>query len=720
MAKDSTISRRDFIKVTSLVGSGFAIGFNFIQASKDTKSEFSPNTYINILNDDTVVLSVSKAEMGQGVWTSLPMLIAEEMEVDWSKIQVQQASNDNFMGTGGSMSISGYGWEKMRKAGAVAKYMLIEAAALDWRVSPIECEASRSVVYHKNTGKSATFGSLVEKASKIKIPKKVKLKNLSDFIIIGKDMPRTDSLMKVNGTAPFSMDVKLDNMIYAMVERPKYFGSTYSDSNLAIIRNQPGIIDAFVIPSGVAIVGNKIWTVMKARKLLKVKWEKKAKPLYADSDVYRKHLDKLSNLKSSKVRKDGSPAKLFKKTDNKIEAQYYLPFQTHAAMEPCNCVVSVSDDRCEIWAGTQNPDNAISRAAKATGLDEKNIKLNMTFLGGGFGRKSFNDWIEDGVIISNRLKRPVKLINSREDDTKHGFARPASKHKMSAVISGGSIKGWRHVVISPDPLTGNAANQYGASIPILKWATSIGIVKNKIRNHLVTDGAAHIPYNFENILVEASPFETDIPLGFWRAVFHSQNAFANECFIDELSSKLKIDPVMLRLDHLKNSSRSRKVIEDVANNSSWGSKLPVGHFQGFAYHHSFGTHVAQIAEISLHQNTIKVHNVKCSIDCGQTVNPMTIRAQVQGSIIFGMGATLNSEMTVKNGRVNESNYDDYPVVRFHEAPHIEVSIIKSHEKPGGVGEPGLPPIAPAIANAVFAASGKRIRKLPIKLSDLRS
>ena len=718
MDKDLLISRRSFIKTASLIGSGFAIGFNFLQAKRELNSEFSPNMYINVLSDDTVVLSVSKAEMGQGIWTSLPMLIAEEMEVDWGKVKVQQISKDNFIGTGGSMSISGYGWKKMREAGAVAKQLLVESAALKWKVSPVECVAKNSVVYHQKTRRFTSYGSLVDKASKVKIPKRVRLKKPSDFNLLGKDMLRTDSKIKVDGTALFSMDKHLPGMLYAMVERPKYFGAKYKNSNMNQIKNQNGMIDVFRIPSGVAIVGEKYWSVVKARKLLEVNWEKKSNPVYADSKIYRSHLDKLSNGKSSKVRKDGSPSKIFKNAKDITKAQYYLPFQTHAAMEPCNCVVNVSDRACEIWTGTQNPDNAITRASRVTGIPEKNIKLNLTFLGGGFGRKSFNDWIEDCVRISKHLKKPIKLINSREDDTKYGFARPSSKHNMSAVVSRKSIKAWKHIVVSPDPLTGNAANQYGASIPILKWATSIGIVKNKIRSYLVTDGAAHIPYDFENVSVKASPFETDIPLGFWRAVFHSQNAFANECFIDELAYKSDIDPIQLRLSHLKNNIRSIKVIQKVADESNWGSSLPKDHFQGFAYHYSFGTHVAQVAELSIVDNQVKVHKVFCSVDCGQTVNPMTIRAQIQGSIIFGMGATLNSEMTVKNGRVNESNFDDYPVVRFDESPQIKVFILKNNEKPGGVGEPGLPPIAPAIANAVFAASGKRIRKLPILSKDL--
>ena len=720
MAKDHSISRREFIKVTSILGSGFAIGFNSLVASKQQKANFSPDTFVNVLSDETIVLSVAKAEMGQGVWTSLPMLIAEEMEANWDNVKVKQTSKDSFMGTGGSMSIKGYGWEKMRKSGAIAKYMLIEAAALKWKVSPLECDAKNSVVRHKKSGKMASYGSLVKEASKIKIPRKVKLKDSSNFSLLGKDMLRTDSKSKVDGSASFALDINLEGMLYAMVERPKYFGATYKNSNADQIKKESGIIDIFNIPSGVAIVGKSMWSIIKARNLLKVNWQKKKDPLNADSKIYKTQLNNLIDGKSSTVKKEGKPSKFLLKSKNIFEAKYYLPFQTHAAMEPCNCVVSVSKETCEIWAGTQNPSNAISRAANVTGFDEKKIKLNLTFLGGGFGRKSFNDFIEDGVIISKIIKSPVKLIYSREDDIKHGFARPSSIHKLTADIDGGNINVWKHVVVSPDPLTGNALNEYGADLPgIAKWAVNIGVVKNKLRNTMVADGASEIPYNFHNKLIKAVPFETDVPLGFWRAVFNSQNAFANECFIDELAHQLKIDPIQLRLNHLNNNSRSSIVIQKAAKESGWQSRLRKGHFQGFAYHYSFGTHVAQVAEISIDSfNQIKIHKVISVVDCGQTVNPMTIRAQIQGSIIFGLGAAVKSEMTVKNGRVNESNFDDYQVVRMDESPEINVHIIKNQKNPGGVGEPGLPPIAPAIANAVFAASGKRVRKLPILPKDI--
>ena len=402
MAHEHKISRREFIKVTSILGSGFAIGFNSLVASKHYASNFSPDTFVNVLSDDTIILSVSKAEMGQGVWTSLPMLIAEEMEANWDKVEVNQTSKDSFMGTGGSMSIKGYGWKKMRKSGAIAKYMLIEAAALKWKVSPLECDAKNSVVIHAKSGKNASYGSLVKEASKIKIPRKIKLKDPSNFSLLGKDMLRTDSKMKVDGTASFAMDIKLEGMLYAMVERPKYFGATYKNSNSDSIKKKAGIVDVFNIPSGVAIVGKNMWSIIKARNLLDVKWKKKKQPVNADSQIYKKQLTNLVDGKSSTVKKEGKPSKFLSKSKSIFESKYYLPFQTHAAMEPCNCVVNVSETACEIWAGTQNPTNAISRAANVTGLDEEKIKLNLTFLGGGFGRKSFNDFIEDGVYISKK------------------------------------------------------------------------------------------------------------------------------------------------------------------------------------------------------------------------------------------------------------------------------------------------------------------------------
>ena len=722
MRNNKKFSRRDFLKVGSAVGSGLAIGFYFPFGNKlmgIQENSFKPNSFINVLPDDRIVISVAKAEMGQGVWTSLPMLIAEEMNADWEKIEIIQSSDSSFIGTGGSGSISRYGWKKMRKAGAIAKYMLIESASMQWKVSPLECDAKDSFVYHKPSGRKLSFGALSKSASKLKIPNKVPLKDPKDYTVLGLDMLRKDSLPKVNGTAPYAMDIDLDDMVYAMVERPSSFGARYISSNLSEIKKQPGIIDAIIIPRGVALIGKNTWSVIKAKKNLKVNWKKK-EPLNNDSRVYANYMEKLILEKADVVKKKGKPKNISKKSNDLFQAQYYLPFQAHAAMEPCNCVVSVKNDFCEIWAGTQNPKNAIDRASEITGIKKDNIKINVTFLGGGFGRKSFNDFIDEGIYISQKIKKPTKIIWDREDDTKHGFYRPSSIHLLEGIVQENEIKLWKHKIVSPDAAGQQMVYQYGASLPgLAKGIMNLDFVKKKMS--FIAEGAKNIKYNFPNLLIETKPFETDIPLGFWRAVYDSQNSFANECFIDELAHRSGFDPVDIRLKHVKSNSRIENVIKKAAKESRWGKKLKEGRFHGFAYHHSFGSHVAEVVEISISNlNRVRVHKVTCVIDCGQTVNPMTIRAQMQSAIVFGIGATIKSQITVNNGQVNESNYDDYKVLRFDEMPKVDVHIIKNNETPGGVGEPGLPPIAPAIANAIFSATGKRIRKLPILPSDLKN
>ena len=723
MGNTKSYSRRDFLKVGSVVGSGLVIGFHFPFGNKlmaAEAKEFKPNIFISVLPDDRILVAVAKAEMGQGVWTSLPMIVAEEMEADWSKIEIVQSDAPEFFGTGGSSSISRFGWKKMREAGAIGKQMLVKAAAKKWKVTPKECEAKNSIVYHKPSGKSLSFGSLTDQASKLKIPRKVKLKDPKDYTIVGQDKLRTDSFVKTNGTAPYSMDIEIDGMVYAMVEKPTPFGAKYISSNLSEVKKEPGILDVFPTPNGVAVVGKNTWSVIKARKLLKVNWEKKS-PVNNDSDLYQAHMLDLISEKAKSVRKEGKPNKVLKEKEDLFEVKYSLPFQTHAAMEPLNCVVDVKSDSCEIWVGTQNANNAIDRAHEITGIDKKNIKLNLTFLGGGFGRKSFNDWIDEGLYISKKIKKPTKLIWMREDDTKHGFYRPSSLHQMVGSIKDKKINLWKHKVISPDAVGQQMVYQYGASLPgIAKGVMSLGFIKGKM-SEIITEGAKKINYDFPNMLIEMKPFETDVPLGFWRAVYDSQNAFANECFIDELSYKAEVDPVELRLKHLDSNSRPAIVIKRAAKESGWGKKIKAGHSQGFAYHHSFGSHVAEVAEVSISKsNKVKVHKITCVVDCGQTVNPMTIRAQMQGAIVYGLGATIKSEITVKNGQIDQSNYNDYEVLRMNEMPQVDVHIIKNNEEPGGVGEPGLPPIAPAVTNAVFAATGKRIRKLPITPKNLKT
>ena len=730
MSSKNSYSRRDFLKVTSVVGSGLAIGLHLPFANKLFGSQdkvFSPNVFIDVLENNNIIISVSKSEMGQGIWTSLPMLIAEEMEANWDNVTVKQADGarvNSFFGTGGSSSISRDGWNTLRNAGAVAKVMLVEAAAKKWNVSPVECNALNSSIIHERTGKTCSFGEVTAIAARLKVPKEAPLKHSSKYTILGKDFLRTDTGMKVNGTAPFAMDIDLEGMVYAMIERPKTFGAIFKSLDDSKAKSMSGIIDIFTVPSGVAIVGNNIWSIIQARKELKIEWTSKT-PINNDSDVYKKYMEELSTQSGHPARDDGDANEILNSTPSarQLESIYDLPFQTHASMEPCNSVIDIKKDSVEIWAPTQSPKQATDRASELTGIPIENIKVNVTFLGGSFGRKSFNDFIDDGIYVSKIIKKPVKIVWSREDDIRHGYNRPASKHVMNAALGDNEkVIAWKHKVISPDALNQQAVYQYGAMMPgILKGVMGLlpGFVKKRMT--IIGEGAKSIKYEFSNTRIETKTFETDVPLGFWRSVYDSQNAFANESFIDEISNKINSDPVELRLVHLKGDSRASAVIKRAAKESGWKTKtLAEGHYQGFAYHHSFGSHVAEVAEVSVSDsNNINIHKVTCVIDCGQTVNPLTIRAQMEGSIVFGISATTKSEVTVTNGRVDQSNYDSFEVLRMDEMPEIDVYIIKNTKDPGGVGEPGLPPIAPAIANAVFAATGKRIRKLPIRPSDLR-
>lgn len=730
MSNKNSYSRRDFLKVTSVVGSGLAIGLHLPFANKLFGSQdnvFSPNVYIDVLENNDIIISVSKSEMGQGIWTSLPMLIAEEMEADWDNVIVKQADGarvNSFFGTGGSSSISRDGWNTLRNAGAVAKVMLVEAAARKWNVSPVECKAINSTIVHERSGKICSFGDVTGTAAKLKIPKEAQLKHPSQYTILGQDFLRTDTGMKVNGTAPFAMDIDLEGMVYAMIERPKTFGATFKSLDDSKARSRPGIIDIFTVPSGVAIVGNNIWSIIEARKELKIEWTPKT-PVNNDSDVYKKYMEELSIQSGHPARDDGDTNEILESTPSarQLKSIYDLPFQTHASMEPCNSVIDVKKDFVEIWAPTQSPKQATQRASELTGVPIENVKVNVTFLGGSFGRKSFNDFIDDGIYVSKNIKKPVKIVWSREDDIRHGYNRPASKHVMNAALDeNDQVIAWKHKVISPDALTQQAVYQYGAMMPgILKGVMGMLPSFVKKRMSIIGEGAKSIKYEFLNTRIETKTFETDIPLGFWRSVYDSQNAFANESFIDEISNKTGSDPVALRLTHLKGDPRASAVIKKAAKESGWQTKtLARGHYHGFAYHHSFGSHVAEVAEVSVSESkNINIHKVTCVIDCGQTVNPLTIRAQMEGSIVFGISATTKSEVTVTNGRIDQSNYDTFEVLRMDEMPEVDVHIIKNTENPGGVGEPGLPPIAPAIANAIFAATGKRIRKLPIRPSDLR-
>lgn len=712
------INRRDFIKTISTAGTGLVIGFylpfkNNLQAAESKSTiEFIPNIWVSVNPDNQVTLTVSESEMGQGVWTSLPMIIAEEMELDWTKVKVVQAPVDeNYfgrfdMGTGGSASVR-TSWEKLRNAGAVAKDMLLKAAASEWSVAKNECNADSGYITHQPTGKKLSYGELTLKAASIEIPESVKLKDPNKFRIIGTDLPRTDTPLKVNGTAQYAMDVDLPDMVYAFIERCPYFGGKIKAVDDRDARNVNGVLDIFEIETGIAVVGLSTWAALQGRKNLRITWDKGSNK-YPDSGSIYKFFKNRSKKRGAKGRSDGNVKRALKNADTVVDAVYEVPFQAHATMEPMNCVVDYRSDHCQVWAPTQSPKDAQKRVGKMTGFPIDKVKINVTFLGGGFGRRAFNDFVDEGVEVSMYMKKPVKLIWTREDDMQHDFYRPASRHVLKAgLMKDGQTIAWSHSVVAPSILFGQ---MFKYPIPF----------KDKL-DVVALAGAKEVAYEIPNINVDYKSANTNIPVGWWRSVYDSQNAYANECFVDELAQTLNVDPVQYRLQLLKKSPRHTKVLQLSAKEAGWGKAIEKDHYQGVSCHASFGTYVAQVAEVSVdNEGVVHVHRVVCAVDCGQAVSPTTIKAQMEGSIVYGLSATLNGEITIENGAVKQTNFHEFEVLRMDQMPKIDVHIINSSEAPSGVGEPGLPPIAPAVANAVFAATGIRVRKLPIKPENLRS
>tara|TARA_Y100000590_G_scaffold77997_1_gene86616 strand:+ start:35567 stop:37693 length:2127 start_codon:yes stop_codon:yes gene_type:complete len=706
------MNRREFIKVTSTAGPGLFLGFylpNKFAGENLNSKTFEPNAWINVQPDNYVKIMVGKSEMGQGVITSLPMIIAEEMDLDWSKVIVEKAPADRSkygsQMTGGSNSISS-SFMKLRKAGATAREMLVIAASEYWSVPENECITNSSKVFHEKTNKKISYGELATKAGQQLIPKNPTLKNSKNFSIIGKNMSRKDTLPKINGTAEFALDIKLDGMVYATVVHSPIFGGKVISFEKNSLDGINGILDIFEIESGIAIVGDNTWTVLKAAKKIKINWnEGEAKGV--NTDQITEELMKASKKRGGVVRKKGNVKRALKSSKNILEAIYQSPFQAHATMEPMSCTISVEETKCQIWVGTQNPNGALKIVSKLTGLKKEQIEVNVTYLGGGFGRRSSNDFVKESVEIANIVKKPIKLTWSREEDMQNDYYRPASLHVMKGAFDQKkNLTVWKHRITAP-------------SILFSQLVTIPFPFKEKL-DLISTEGAKHIPYQIPNMQVDYQMTKTDIPLGFWRSVYSSQNAFANECFMDELAEKAGKDPINFRLELLPENSRDASVIELVADRSGWKSFSNGPIYQGFSSHKSFGTWVAQVARVSVENNQIKVHEVHCAVDCGLVINPNIVKTQISSAIIYGLSATLKSKITIDDGKVVESNFDDFDVIRMDETPKIKVYLVDSDKPPKGVGEPGLPPIAPAVTNAVYVATGKRFRQLPIDLAEFQS
>ncbi|HJX18149.1 MAG TPA: xanthine dehydrogenase family protein molybdopterin-binding subunit [Acidiferrobacterales bacterium] len=702
--------RRAFLKASAVAGGGLLIGFHLPLANRAGEAqaatnEFIPNAWIRIDANDTVTLRVASSEMGQGVYTAIPMLLAEELECDWARIQVEMAPADKaytnpLIGmqlTGGSTAVRAF-WTPLRQAGAAARDLLIRAAAQTWEVQEDQCRAENGVVLHQTGNLKASYGVLAAKAATLPVPSEVFLKEPGEFKLIGKSTARLDTPLKVNGSAVFGMDVKLPGLLTAVVARCPVFGGKPKKFDATKAKSVPGVSQVLSVHSGIAVVADSFWAAHQGRAALAVEWDEGAHAKL-DSAEIRKQLERALKKKGVKARNDGDTVKALKAAPKIIEAVYEAPYLAHACMEPMNCTALVKKGSCELWVPTQNQTGAQFVAAQITGLPSEKIKVNTTFLGGGFGRRSEQDFVAEAVQLAMATGAPVKLIWTREDDMHHDYYRPATLNRLSAALDkDGNPVAWRHEIA-------------GGSIFSRVFPNSI---KNGVDNTSV-EGAANLPYAIPNLLVTWAMENGAVPVGFWRSVGSSQNAYITECFLDELAAAAGKDPYEYRRALLTKHPRHLGVLELAAQKAGWGTPLQSGRTRGIAVAESFGSYCAQVAEVSVERGQVRVQRVVCAIDCGLVVNPDTVVAQMESGIVYGLTAALKGEITVRNGRIEQGNFNDYPLLRFEEMPDIEVHIVKSAEHPGGAGEPGTPPIAPAVANAVFAATGKPVRKLPIRV-----
>jgi isoquinoline 1-oxidoreductase beta subunit len=712
------ISRRDFIKTSTLAGGGLILGIYLTKASDSAFSssdkQFVPNAFIRISPDDIVTIIVNKSEMGQGVYTSLPMLVAEELEAEWSTIRVEPAPVDpvynhtywgTMQGTGGSTSVRS-SWEQLTKAGAAARMMLIEAAAQTWKVTSDTCYAEHGSVIHEKSKKRLFYGQLVEKAAQLKVPDTIPLKEPENYKIIGQPRKRLDTQDKVHGTAIFGIDVNLPGMLTAVVARSPVFGGKVKSYDDTKAKKISGVKAVVPISSGIAVVADSFWSASEGRNVLEVVWDK-GELADLDSTTQKKQYAEMANKEGIVAAQKGNFSTIFLNALKKVEAVYEVPYLAHAPMEPLNCVAHVRTDGCEIWTGTQLQTGDRNAAAHIAQLPPEKVKLHTTFLGGGFGRRGVPDahFVAEAVQISKAMKKPIKVLWTREDDIQGGYYRPRAYH----VIKGGLDKegmpiAWHHRIVGQS---------------IMKGTPFEAMMKDNLDPSLV-EGASDLAYDIPNLLVDCHVAPPGVPVLWWRSVGHSFTAFVKECFIDELAHASGKDPYEYRRTLLKNHPRERGVLEYAADKAGWSKPLPKGRTQGIAVHKSFGSYVAQVAEVSVSpEGKVRVHKVVCAIDCGRFVNPDTIKAQMESGIVFGLTAALYGIITFKNGRVEQSNFHNYQMLRMKERPEVEVFIVDSSEAPGGIGEPGVPPIAPAVVNALFAATGKRIRRLPITPETLK-
>lgn len=713
-------SRRQFLKAGALLGGGLVIGFVIPGARRfalaapaeaaAAAAGFAPNAFLRIGNDDSVTVLIAHSEMGQGIWTGLSMLVAEELDADWSKIRVEHApaapayahTAFGFQMTGGSTSTWSE-FDRYRQAGATARQLLVAAAAQRFGVAESEVRTENGVAIAGN--QRARYGELADAAAKLPASKTAPtLKDAKDWKLIGKPTKRLDSPEKITGRAKFGMDVQFDGLLTAVVARPPVFGGKVKSFDAAKAKAVPGVRDVVQVPTGVAVVADHYWAAKQGRDALQVEWDLGPNAAL-DSATLREQFRKLAATPGTVAAQAGDAAAALAKAGKTLDAEYNVPYLAHAPMEPLNCTVKIDGDACEIWTGTQFQTLDQQVAAGILGIKPDQVRIHTMFLGGGFGRRATptSDFVSEAVQVAKAAGKPVKTVWSREDDVRGGYYRPMYLQQAKiAVDAQGYPVAWQHRLVGQSILGGTPFEA--------------AMVKNGIDATSV-EGVADSPYlkDIAHHRVELHSPKTGIPVLWWRSVGHSYNAFVMESLIDELAHAAGKDPVEYRRALLKSHPRHLAALNLAAEKAGWSAAPAKGRGRGVAVHESFGSYLAQIAEVSVENGAIRVHRVVCAIDCGLAVNPEGVRAQMESGIAFGLGAALHSALSFKDGRVQESNYHDYQVLRLHEMPQVEVHIVPSTERMGGAGEPGTAPIAPAVANAVFALTGQRLRELPLRL-----
>jgi isoquinoline 1-oxidoreductase beta subunit len=687
-------------------------------------AEFEPNAFLRIGEDNSVTVFSKHLEMGQGTYTGLATIVAEELDADWSKVRVEGAAADAkrynnlawgpMQGTGGSTAIAN-SWEQLRKAGASARAMLVAAASRQWKVPAAEVAVANGELTHKASGRKASFGQLARAAAELTPPADVKLKDPKDFKLIGKRIPRKDSVDKTTGKAVFTQDIHLPGMLTAVVAHPPRFGAKVKSFDASKAKGVKGVVDVVQIPSGVAVLARDTWSARKGRDALVVDWDESAAFKLGSEQILDKYRE-LAKSPGKVATRTGDADKALSAAARTLEASYDFPYLAHAAMEPLNCVVQLGKDGCEVWNGEQMQTVDQMALAKLFGLAPEKVRINTLYAGGSFGRRASkdSDYILEAAHIAKAIdgRAPVKLVWLREDDMRAGYYRPMFHHRLQAGLDGqGSLVGWHHRLVGQSILDGSP---FAAAVKDGIDFTSV-------------EGASNLPYAIPNMQVELhTPTDIGVPVLWWRSVGSTHTAFSTECFIDELAQAAGKDPVAWRLSMLERHPRHAAVLKLAADRAGWGTPLPSGKSgerrgRGVAVHESFKSYVAQVAEVTVQEDgSYRVDRVVCAVDCGIAVNPDVIRAQVEGGVGFALSTVLHGAITLTEGKVDQSNFHDYQSARIGDMPRIEVHIVASAASPTGIGEPGVPPLAPAVVNALAAATGKRLRKLPIGTDMLKA